>query len=156
MKLYTIYLKGDDNIEFKSYGIEAINSDCNKTALNEGKVYSDNIMYIGVYGSIDSNFQDAPYIKVYNNEKYEVADKVARIDLIDLKYIYHRDSKKIWYLNNKELKHLNKIMRSIDPKIGMYYWDLVLMEIARRSRDHDYEYYKKLFPNIPDFTKVRK
>lgn len=48
MKLYTIYLKGDDNMEFKSYGIEAINNDYNKTVLNEGKVYSDNIMYIGV------------------------------------------------------------------------------------------------------------
>lgn len=60
MKLYTIYLKGDNNMEFKSYGIEAINNDYNETVLNEGKVYSDNTMYIGVFGIMNSNFQDAP------------------------------------------------------------------------------------------------
>lgn len=113
-------------------------------------------MYIGVFGDNGTNFAEDPYVKVYNNKSFTAADKVARIDLVYLKYIYHRDSKKIWYLNNKELKHLNKIVRTINPKSGMLYWDEILIQIAARAKIHDYEYYKNLIPEIPDFTKVKR
>lgn len=124
--------------------------------LNEARIYSDNIMYIGVFGDDGTNFAEDPYIKVYNNKSFTAADKVARIDLVYLKYIYHRDSKKVWYLNNKELKHLNEIVKTINPKSGMLYWDEILIQIAARAKIHDYGYYKNLIPEIPDFTKVKR
>lgn len=143
-------------MEFKSYGIEAINRDPALEYLNESRIYADNIMYIGVFGDDGTNFIEDPYIKVYNNKSFTAADKVARIDLVYLKYVYHRDKKKVWYLNNKELKHLNKIVRTINPKSGILYWDEILIQVVARAEIHDYEYYKNLIPEIPDFTKVKR
>ena len=119
--------------------------------ITEGSIYKDdkNNIMIGMYIDSNRNFEQDPYIKVFNNQNFNKATKVARISLKNVKYIYHSDRFDIWRLNSKEKKLLNEIIRSKD-KNGNLIWNNILIELSKLTNKN----ISKIKIDIPDFTNL--
>lgn len=120
-------------MEFKSYGIEAINEDYEKQILTEETVYAE-----GGFPLKDRNFIQDPYIKVYNASTITKASKLVRIGI----------------LNTKQLKYINKIMRTKNES-NETYWEQTLRIIGADCVENPL-YFEDLFNIIPDFTEAKK
>lgn len=141
-------------MEFKSYGIEAINEDYEKQILTEETVYTEGGFGIGVFPLKDRNFIQDPYIKVYNASTITKASKLVRIGILNIRFIRHRDSRQFWILNTKQLKYINKIMRTKNES-NETYWEQTLRIIGADCVENPL-YFEDLFNIIPDFTEAKK
>ena len=74
--------------------------------LLEGAVFKSPKMTIGVFPSDNRNYGYQAYFKVYNNENYKKATKIARIHFMNPSYEMH--SNQHWPLNTTEKKMLIK------------------------------------------------
>lgn len=74
------------------------------------------------------------YFKLYNSYSNVKADKVARISLLNAKYLNHRneDGKENWILNNKEKKELIKILKDeSEYENNITNWELTILTYNR-------------------------
>lgn len=91
--------------------------------VNEKVVYRGN----GISISTDSTSgRNGYYFKVYNNERYSKASKVARINLEHPDYEYHSGDKRIWDLNSSEKKLLIDVLKSKNNNGDTTVWDDVV------------------------------
>ena len=68
------------------------------------------------------------YFKYGNDIGINKATKVARISLLEPKYLYHRDKAYIWALTNKEINNLINILKSpSDKHKGLTKWQDLLI-----------------------------
>jgi len=123
----------------------------NTFIVNEGYVYKDPEMSIGIYGNEHRNYYQEPYIKVYDGIDISKAEHVARIDLRKVSYVKHKDRLEDWKLNSKEKRKLNQIINSRTDNTTV--WDIIIKEIADRCNID----FKTVYESIPkpDFTKLK-
>lgn len=77
------------------------------------------------------NTHNSDYFKYYNSFSYHKADGVARISLVEPKYLSHKntDGKDDWKLNSKEKKELVRIMQSpSNVRKGFTHWQVTLIQ----------------------------
>ena len=92
-----------------------------KIALCEESIYKGNGVSISIDVDKNRNYGDKPYVKIYNDENYRKATKIARISVSEKpEYIVHKDSKQPWNLNAKEKQKINDIFSTKKPNVGNY------------------------------------
>lgn len=77
------------------------------------------------------NTHETDYFKYYNSFSYHKADAVARISLLEPKYIKHRnlDGKNAWKLTNKEKRELIRLMNAPSKvHAGFTNWQATLIQ----------------------------
>ena len=114
--------------------------------VTEVVVYTGNGMNIGIYPSKDRNYGDDAYFKVYNNEDFKAADKVARIKFSAAEYgKYHKEGRKVkdWKLNPSEKKKLDQALS--DPAV----WSK-LVDTLNKVTGGKYAF------NKPDYKKLKE
>lgn len=76
------------------------------------------------------------YFKLYNNDSYVKATKVARISMLKPNYLVHKndDGKENWILNNKEKRKLINLLHSKNEEyVILSNWQVI---IATYNRDN--------------------
>lgn len=127
---------------------------------------------IGVSVNPDSNRQGNPYFKFYNNPNYTKATKIIRILFASPDYVYHKDGKQLWELNNKEKKLLIDILRQesnqydgyTNWEIAKYNWNCEYLEVQLNMKkyfkgEYDEQYtsnagYVPSTLKMPDYSKL--
>lgn len=121
--------------------------------IQEGTVYRNNNLSIGIFGDYGNKLITLPYFKVFDNINLRHASKIARITFEDPHYIIHDDNLLHWDLTVKEKEKLNSIVR-LPGKNGTI-WDDMISEIENICNISDYEFRKRFHINgIPDFIKL--
>lgn len=116
--------------------------------INETVFYKGDGISIHVNISDKFNYGDQAYFKVYDNENYAKATKVARIQVKDAKYEIHSDpgGKDSWELNSKDKKNLITALKK-KPNIGRNNKDTVYDAILDIYNINDID-------EMPDYKKL--
>ena len=121
--------------------------------LLEGAVFKSPKMTIGVFPSDNRNYGYQAYFKVYNNENYKKATKIARIHFMNPSYEMH--SNQHWPLNTTEKKMLIKILNTtiqINDVETTTVWKELIGEYNRGINDKSKHMPLNLV--MPDYTQL--
>ena len=108
--------------------IRKLNEELEKFCLNEmAMAWADRKTGRCVWVENPNNHNNK-YFKYLNSFSYQKATKVARISLLEPKYLKHSGSKKDWKLTNTEKQELIKLM-NMDSRVyeGLTNWQATLV-----------------------------
>lgn len=119
----------------------------NREIIEEKVVYRGN----GISISTDSTSgRNGYYFKVYDNESFSKASKVARINLEKPEYEYHGGDKRIWDLSKSDKQLLINVLKSKSDDNNTV-WNDVVSNCAEYEKS-----YKTNISNLemPDYMKL--
>lgn len=107
-------------------------------------------------GATNRGYSQDPYFKIYNDTNPRIASKVARISLLEPRYIIHNNQR--WELNSKEKKKLMKylVLPVVVQQISFdSLWEAIKYFASKESETND-EVTKNNIINLqlPDYTKL--
>lgn len=115
---------------FKEFLIE------NKESLYEMSLaFTDSLNKLAIWIENPTGYNNQ-YFKLYNNDSYVKATKVARISMLKPNYLVHKndDGKENWILNNKEKRKLINLLHSKNEEyVILSNWQVI---IATYNRDN--------------------
>lgn len=106
----------------------------------------------------ETNFKYSPYIKVYVGNNPNNCEKLARINLKEMKYEEHyKDSNRVknWKLTNGEKRELNELMDKRIKGRNITVWESIKIAISVEAKI-SIEEVEAMFPDgHPDFTQLK-
>lgn len=121
----------------------------NKEIINENVVYRGN----GISISTDStNNRNGYYFKIYDNESYSKATKVARINLEKPEYEYHKDKKSIWDLSQSDKRLMIDILKSKNKNTNNTVWNTIVDNCVKFEKSYDSNISKL---QMPDYMNLK-